>query len=386
MIYITSRQRSFGRNPNEWKNLLTGEPVLNERVSRGTARTITRAVNEVPQEFLKQINVPAMIAALKKYNEKYKKLHETPKKLMYTHFEIPKKTGGMRPIDAPNPELQYALKELRDLLTDGFGLLYHASSYAYAKKRNTKQLVEKHQRNKSQWFLKTDFSGFFPSTSLNFAMRMLGMIFPTSEIVKEPEGEAELRKALSLGFLNGGLPQGTKLSPTLTGILMIPIDYTLSKYAAEHKMVYTRYADDIHISAVEHFYYKAVVDQIRQTLNEFGAPYVLKTEKTHYGSVRGRNWMLGMMLNGENEITIGWRNKEVFRAMTANFIMDYKAGKYWPQEDRDRYLGIASYYRFIEPHFYQNLIEKYDRKFSVKTEEILKMYQTHPSGWIVWKA
>ena len=70
--------------------------------------------------------------------------------------------------------------------------------------------------------------------------------------MKDEKGKAELTKALELGFLDGGLPQGTPLSPTVTNIMMIPVDFKVARELREHnhqRFVYTRYADDFQISS-----------------------------------------------------------------------------------------------------------------------------------------
>ena len=80
---------------------------------------------------------------------------------------------------------------------------------------------------------------------------MLSKIFPFSEMVKYPYGRDELQKALSLCFLNNGLPQGTPISPFITNVMMIAIDHKISKTLRDfdsRRFVYTRYADDLLIS------------------------------------------------------------------------------------------------------------------------------------------
>lgn len=86
---------------------------------------------------------------------------------------------------------------------------------------------------------------------------------------------------------------------------MIPIDYTLFNEFAHRRFVYTRYADDIHISCVQSFDMNEVVQMIKEALEIFHAPYEIKKEKTHYGSRKGRNKILGLSLNAENNITVG---------------------------------------------------------------------------------
>ena len=254
MYYITTMQF---RKPRQlsWEDVIMEKAVYNDFAndkSNSTA-TITRKYETINDEVLQKINVDRMIKWLKQFNENNKKLFEADRKSLYDSFKIPKSTGGFRQIDAPCEELQEQLRKLVKFISDDCGVLYHTAAFAYVKGRSIVDCITKHQKNESMWFLKTDFSGFFPHTTLDFVMNMLAKVFPLSEVCKNTEGNKELRKAISLGFLNGGLPQGTVLSPMLTNVMMIPIDHALFNELAHRYIIYTRYADDIHISAQEQF-------------------------------------------------------------------------------------------------------------------------------------
>jgi hypothetical protein len=133
--------------------------------------------------------------------------------------------------------------------------------------------------------LKIDFSNFFGSTTKDFAMKQLQNIFPMSEIMRWDEGREAVSKALDLAFLHGGLPQGTPISPMLTNIIMIPIDFQLSRMlnTSSPHMVYTRYADDILISSRYDFKYTDIIDKIKNALKSFDAPFIIKPEKRDMG-------------------------------------------------------------------------------------------------------
>ena len=338
--------------------------------------TITRAVSEIPADCLAKINVGYMIDWLTQFNKRNQSLFEANRESLYRHFRIPKKTGGWRPIDEPCPELQNALGELAYFLKDIACVLYHTAAFAYIENRCTIDAVKKHVDFKSNWFLKTDISGFFPNTTLDFTMRMLSMVFPLSEIMKDKRGKEELTKAISLGFLNGGLPQGTKLSPVLTNVIMIPIDHKLFGELSKQKMVYTRYADDMHISAQERFPFGKIVDLIKETLKAFGAPYEIKDEKTHYGSVKGENWILGIMANGNYDMTVGYRAKKYFKAMLSNFILDTLNHNLWDIGDVQHLQGLLSYYRMIEKDYFNKIINRANEKWKVNCERMMKEYIT----------
>jgi len=272
----------------------------------------------------------------------------------------------LREINAPTPPLMTALRDLKTLFETQMHALYHTSAFAYVPKRSTIDAVKRHQRNESHWFLKTDFSDFFGSTTIAFVLHMLSMIFPFSEIVKSTEGKYYLKKALDLCFLNGGLPQGTPISPMLTNLMMIPIDHRLSNCLREFKgnnYVYTRYADDSLISSRRHFDKEEIIDFINNTLLEFRAPFKIKEEKTRYGSRAGSNWNLGVMLNKDNEITIGHKNKQRFRAMISNYILDRRNGRMWELHDIQVLRGLTNYYRMVEEAYVEGVIQYNNEKY-----------------------
>lgn len=374
MYYYTIKQN---RKPKQLKfeDVLFG--VANIEAWTGESdntATITRCVESIPEELQEKIDKEKLIGWLERFNNHYSELFERDRKSLYNHFRIPKHSGGWREIDAPCDELQTALKSLVDFLQNDCGVLYHTAAFAYIKNRSILNAVRKHVNFKSNWYLKTDVSGFFPHTTLDFTMRMLSKIFPLCLIMEDPKGKEELTKAISLGFLNGGLPQGTVLSPCLTNIIMIPIDHKLFGTFAKRAMVYTRYADDMHISAKENFPYKKMVEVIEAVFREFGAPYQIKPEKTHYGNVGGQNWLLGLMSNNEYRITVGWRKKQYFKAALCNFILDTKNNKPWDLDEVRHLRGQLSYYRMIEKDYFNKIIEHANCKWHVDAEKMMDMY------------
>ena len=373
MYYITVKQH---RKPRQ----LTLEDVLMDKVfmndfvndrSNSTA-TLTKKLETIDDSILLKVNTERMINWLIQFNEENKELFDEKRENLYHSFKIPKSTGGFRQIDAPCDKLQNALQRLANFLKDDCGVLYHTSAFAYITGRSIVDNNKKHLN--SNWFLKTDFSGFFPSTTIDFVMNMMKIIFPMSEVCKTEKGYNALKKALSLGFLNGGLPQGTCLSPVLTNMFMIPIDHSLFNELANRKIVYTRYADDIHISAEEKFPYKDIVKLIEDTLKKFGAPYKIKEEKTHFGSVKGKNWMLGLMVNGNHEITVGHKNKRYFKAALCSFILDTKNKKYWDLGDVTHLRGLMSYYTMVEKEYFEKIVRQQNEKWGVDVKEMFKAY------------
>jgi len=363
-----------------FEEAIAGVDDLSKYVQPNITNTRTYFVEQPNQRLLENTDVDNMIAALKAFNTSKESLFVQSRKSLYHSFHIPKSSGGLRRIDAPLPELMTALRELKTLFEINMFALYHTTAFAYVKGRSTIDALKRHQRNESKWFLKLDFSNFFGSTTQKFVFAMLSQLFPFSEIVKSREGSSqvgagELKRALSLCFLNNGLPQGTPISPFLTNLMMIAVDHKLSNSLRSfdsRRFVYTRYADDLLISCKIDFDKEKVQQFVIDTLSEFNAPFSINTAKTRYGSAAGRNWNLGLMLNGNNQITVGHKRKKEFKAMLDNYIRDRKSGRGWELHDIQVLGGLISYYRMVERDYINYLIKQCGEKHGVGIEACIK--------------
>ncbi len=369
MVYIVVKQSPMYKQMNI-EDLLFGSVCDNLLISKNIGNTKTYCLDELPEKLHRAINKSVLINKLKEFNQSVDHLRTVDRAKLYYSFLIPKKTGGTRRIDAPNPELMDALRSLKTLFETSFGakVLYHTSAFAYIEGRSTIDAVKRHQANESRWYAKFDLSNFFGNTTMEFTIQQLSMIFPFSEIIKIPEGRAELEKALDLAFLNGGLPQGTPISPLITNIIMIPIDFKLKKALRDFDgkyHVYTRYADDFIISSRYDFNFRNVERLIADTIIESGAKFRLKAEKTRYGSTAGRNYNLGLMVTSENRITIGNAKKRQIEMLMRNYAIDVKNGNRWDISDVQVFAGQLSYLRMVEPDVFERIVQHINGKFSI---------------------
>ena len=94
----------------------------------------------------------------------------------------------------------------------------------------------------------------------------------------------------------------------------------------------------------------------------------INDSKTRISTIYGKNWNLGLMTNKDNEITVGWRNKERARATLHNFILDPNAVA--PQQASE-ILGKWQYYHQIEPEYFDNLLNKYSTQAGYNIKDAL---------------
>ena len=374
MVYVTVMQPPMYRQMSIEELLFgTERPAV---INDNTANTRTQAYETLPVRFLTLCNVNRLISRLSEFNAATEHLRSQDRASLYKTFHIPKKSGhGFRRIDAPCDELMNALRTLKNIFESDFHALYHTSAFAYIKHRSTLDAMKRHQANESKWFGKFDLSNFFGNTTMDFVMNQFSMIFPFSEVVKEPRGRQELEKAIELAFLNGGLPQGTPISPTITNIMMIPIDFKLAnglRNFSGRQFVYTRYADDFTISCKVDFNCADVQQFIIDTLKSFGSPFTLNAEKTRYGSSSGRNWNLGIMLNAKNELTVGYKTKRRFQAALSGYVLDRQNGLPWSLEDVRVLDGQRNYYRMIEGETIDRIVAHVGAKYNVDIVKLIK--------------
>lgn len=296
----------------------------------------------------------------------FEKTYET----QYYTFKIPKRSGGLRTINAPLPEFKEALSKVKDIFEQKIKCLPHNAAYAYVKQRSALDALELHQKNKSNWYLKLDIQDFFPSCTPELIYNNLMQLYPfyyTSGMA-----QFALKQIIKVCCLDNGLPQGTPMSPLLTNLLMVPYDYYIQKQLIrglnKNHFVYTRYADDILISSKSEFDWR----HIQTIVGSLIGPFQIKKQKTRYGSKAGSNWNLGLMLNKDNNITLGYRKKKLLNAMLNNFFVDFIKQTPWTIEDTQALNGQLSYLRHIEPTYYAHLINKYSKRFGITYQHIFK--------------
>ena len=164
-------------------------------------------------------------------------LYKAPEHVRYRHFEIPKRTGGMRAIHAPHG----LVRQLQDLLRLDLDSLYsaHPSANGFIATRSVVSNAVGHAGKR--WVFNVDLEDFFPS--INFG-RIRGLF------LRQPfeMGPAAAAVCAQIATHRNGLPQGAPTSPVLSNFIAVSLDRGLLRLARRHHLAYSRYADDITFS------------------------------------------------------------------------------------------------------------------------------------------
>lgn len=154
---------------------------------------------------------------------------------------IPKKSGGVRHIRIPNPQLMEVQRQILQYLY----LLYRAgkleisgAAHGFVPFRNTCSSLTRHSLL-SDVFLCCDVKDFFDSFPVG----------PVREkLLAAGIGPYLTNKILTACTFEGHFPQGSPASPWLTNVGMVDCDRMISAFAKRNGFLYTRYADDITLS------------------------------------------------------------------------------------------------------------------------------------------
>ncbi len=165
-------------------------------------------------------------------------LYKAPENSRYVAFEIPKRSGGMRPIHAPIG----LLRQLQEKLNIEFQALYrpHPNAHGFLKERSIVTNAKEHVGKR--WVLNVDLLDFFPS--VNFG-RIRGLF------MKPPFDMAPAAATVCAQIVThrNGLPQGAPTSPVLSNFIAATLDRRLLRLARQNRLAYSRYADDITFSS-----------------------------------------------------------------------------------------------------------------------------------------
>lgn len=328
--------------------------------------TTDRALSDKVKRHVKEIDM-----MLKEAGITYSNINEH-----YTEFQIPKSSGGYRTIEAPTEELKAIQRYMANFMLNTLKLYAHDSAYAYVKGRSIKNAVERHQTNKSNWFLKLDLTDFFGSIHQGSLSNKLSSLYQFKQMTTTVKSDY-LRRISMIAYRNNKLPQGTPLSPILTNLYMTGFDYQVNQRLSslgkqlQCRFTYTRYADDLLISSYDNFDYIKVIAAI-QYIRQIGYFNLsINESKTRYGSKNGRNWNLGLMYNKDNKITVGHKRKKRLKVAIYNFFRDYHNNNTWPKEDLQVLQGQIAFVENIEPEYTNGLISFYETKYNKNIRVLL---------------
>ena len=177
-------------------------------------------------------------------------------KYYYKRYFITKSSGKQREIHQPNKQMKgiqaWILRNILDKLIPS------PVATAYRKGQSIIAHVKPHLDN--HFFLLIDIKDFFPSISLY-------RIFNLFKSLDYNERACSLLTGLTT--TNYHIPQGGVTSPTLSNLVCSKLDNRIIGYTQKHRIVYTRYADDITLSSDDEKTLRQTKSMIYKIFNSF---------------------------------------------------------------------------------------------------------------------
>ncbi len=272
---------------------------------------------------------------------------EVASKTHYTRFEIPKRSGGMRAIWAPLPQLKQAQHWILHEILER--LVVHGSAHGFISGRSIATNAAEHTN--SQVLVKVDIKNFFPSISWRRVKgvfrkagypeqiaTLLALLCTESprEIV-EHDG-----KPVYVALADRCLPQGAPTSPALTNALCLGLDRRLTGFAQKAGWRYTRYADDLSFSLPLTHQEKPEISRLLGTLKRIlgDEGFELNVQKTRVIRTGDVQEVTGLVVNGDQAPRVSRQLKRQMRAAVHNL----EQGKALPEgESLSRLRGYAAY-------------------------------------------
>ena len=246
---------------------------------------------------------------------------------------IPKRRGGYRRLDVPDPLLKQVQRYILHHVLEGFSVSPAAA--AYRKNRCAADGAAVHIGK--PLVLKLDIHDFFGS--ITFPM-VLGYGFPAAYF---PE---EVRVLLaSLCCCRQRLPQGAPTSPALSNLVMKHFDEAMAAWCGPQNIAYTRYCDDMTFSG--DLNPGAVIGRVRGFLETMGME--LNHSKTAVCSQFSRQTVTGITVNQVCQLPREDRRKlrqEVY------LCLRYGTGESRPADSvrrLEQILGKVSYLLQVRP-------------------------------------
>lgn len=178
----------------------------------------------------------------------------------YTDISLSKKSGGSRPISAPEPMLMDVQRLILDQSLAEIPL--HPAAFAYRKGRSVVDCARHHAG--ARWLVKLDLHDFFGQISERQVYRVfrgrgyarlvsLELARICTRVRADWVRHVDDSRYPSIESYTvdafGYLPQGGPTSGALANAVAAPMDYALAFLAAEHGFVYTRYSHDLVFSS-----------------------------------------------------------------------------------------------------------------------------------------
>ncbi len=257
-------------------------------------------------------------------------LYKLPAAQRYTAFQIPKRSGGQRTINAPVDRLKVLQRKLADLLQDCLDEINTARKIkdrtAHGFKRKRSIITNARQHRHRRWVFNIDLEDFFPS--INFG-RVRGFLIKNRDFALQPNVATVIAQ---IACHDNSLPQGSPCSPVMSNLVAHLLDMRLVKLAGSAGCTYSRYADDLTFSTNKKEFPPEIATpsgddgpeahlwlpggELRHVIERTG--FRINAKKTHFMYRTSRQEVTGLVVNEKINVRLEYRHN--VRAMVNKLV------------------------------------------------------------------
>jgi retron-type reverse transcriptase len=259
-------------------------------------------------------------------------LHKLPPANLYASYTIPKKSGGVRQIDVPIPQLKKLQRHLANILGDCDKAIREAYDnrrpLAHGFRAGCSIMTNSHIHRCRRYVFNLDLEDFFPS--INFG-RVRGFLIKNKHFQLDP---AVATAIAQIACHNNSLPQGSPCSPIISNLVTNFLDIRLAKLAKSAGCTYSRYADDLTFSTNSKTFPDAIATvgnspqtwlvgaELKKTIEDAG--FAINPSKTRMHFRPSRQLVTGLVVNKKVNV-----KPEYWRSARAMCQRLFKSGSYF---------------------------------------------------------
>ncbi|WP_421921718.1 retron Ec67 family RNA-directed DNA polymerase/endonuclease [Marinobacter salarius] len=268
----------------------------------------------------------------------------------YISFQIPKRNGGKRTIDAPIGRIKIIQSKLSKLLLDCIDEINSTKKHTKHKKKTAPTLpklshgfarrrsiiTNAHMHAGQKNVLNIDLENFFDC--FNFG-RVRGFFIKNKNFQLHSEVATAIAK---IACYNNQLPQGSPCSPVITNLITHSLDIRLARLARKYSCTYSRYADDITFSTRKEVF---PVQLMRENLGAYetgkrlrkeieSSGFSINNKKTRIQYKDSRQDVTGLVVNSKPNV-----KNEYWRTVKAQCHSLFKTGTFYNRTEEGVFEG-----------------------------------------------
>ena len=275
----------------------------------------------------------------------------------YTSFEIPKKNGETRKINAPSDELKSIQRKLAAALVkyqiDIRREQNIRSNISHGFEKDKSILTNAKIHRNKRFLVNIDLENFFDSFHFG---RVKGFFENNKDFALSREVAVVIAQ---LTCYKGTLPQGAPTSPVITNLICNILDNRLLKISKKYKLDYTRYADDLTFSTNRcDFldYKKQFMEELEKEINRAG--FRINDKKTRILFRDSQQIVTGLVVNKKLNVA-----REYYKKTKAMAHTLYTEGKFTIDREEGAIEQLEGRFSFI------NQLDKYNNKLDGNLHE-----------------